>query len=70
MDELMLEAESFEYNGLRFERTDMCMWRCTEKKRWLIWSFGTWMTANQINHSTIYEKFDSFEKACDFILNS
>ena len=68
MDELMLEAEFFDYKGVRFDRIDMCLWACREKKRWLVCSFGTWMTANQIDGFTNYKKFDSFEKACDSIV--
>ncbi len=69
MDRSMLEAEFFDYKGVRFDRTDMSMWVCREKKRWLVCSFGMWMTANQIGGSTIYEKFESFEVACNSIVN-
>ncbi len=65
------DEDDFLYQGvLQFEATDTSTWLCREKKIWLINSFGNWKTAKYENRRTIYTDYDSFEKACDAILNS
>lgn len=70
MDLSFLEEESFDYKGLTFKNFDMCTWLCREKKMWLVCSFGNWKTAKFVNHATVYTDYNSFENACDAILNS
>lgn len=72
MDLSFLEDSEFNYKdtGLIFEAVDMGTWLCREKRMWLICSFGNWKTSKFVNNQTVYKDYDSFEQACDAILNS
>lgn len=62
----------FDYKDVEFIKWDMTMWLCPSKSKWLINTFGTWKTIvySRIAKQSIYTSYNSFEDACDAIVNS